>query len=343
MAEFKITKAGHYSVTMVPDVFIENYMPMANGDYVKIYLYLLHCVKSDKLLSVSILADLFQCTENDIKRALKYWESKQLLSLEESEDHEITALSLTDGQAMPAPVVSTPVVSSPTEKLAPEKHSYSAAETKVFKEQAEVKQLLFVCEQYMGKQLTRTDLETILYFYDQLQFSTDLIEYLVEYSVSKNKRSLRYMETVALEWHKKGIRTVEEAKLDSKPYAKECYQVLKALGINNHDPLPTEIGYVSRWMNEYGFTIDIVLEACNRTIMQIHKPRFEYVDGILKAWRAAGVKHFADIEKLSAEHKNRTAAKTQTKNDKPFTTRFHNFEQHTYDFEELEKKLFINQ
>jgi DnaD/phage-associated family protein len=37
----------------------------------------------------------------------------------------------------------------------------------------------------------------------------DLIEYLVEYSVSKNKRSLRYMETVALEWHKKGIRTVE--------------------------------------------------------------------------------------------------------------------------------------
>ena len=341
MAEFRIKNAGYYSVTTVPDDFIENYMPMANGDYVKIYLYLLHCVKSGKTLSVSSLADLFQCTENDIKRALKYWENKQLLFIEETADHEIASLSLTNGQA--APAAAEPVVTAPTEKLAPEKHSYSAAETKVFKEQSEVKQLLFVCEQYMGKQLTRTDLETILYFYDQLQFSTDLIEYLVEYSVSKNKRSLRYMETVALEWHKKGIRTVEEAKLDSKPYAKECYQVLKALGINNHDPLPTEVQYVTRWMSEYGFTIDIVLEACNRTIMQIHKPRFEYVDGILKAWKSAGVKHFADIEKLTAEHKNRTASKPQTKNDKPFTTRFHNFEQHTYDFEELEKKLFINQ
>lgn len=342
MAEFRITKAGYTPVTTVPDDFIENYMPLANGDYVKIYLYLLHCIKSEKMLSVSTLADLFQCTENDIKRALKYWESKKLLSMEEDLSGEITALSLTDGQTQEksAPVVQPAVAQAVP---IPEKHSYSAAETKAFKEHAEIKQLLFVCEQYIGKQLTRTDLETLLYFYDKLHFSTDLIEYLVEYSVSKNKRSLRYMETVALEWHKKGIQTVEEAKLDSKPFSKECYLVLKALGINNHDPLPAEVKYVERWMNEFGFTIDIILEACNRTIMQIHKPKFEYVDGILKAWKAAGVRHLADVDKLTAEHKNRASAKNQQKSDKPFTTRFHNFEQHTYDFEELEKKLFINQ
>lgn len=345
MAEFKIKNKGIQSVTAVPDNFIENYMPMANGDYVKIYLYLLYCLKNDKILSVSTLADLFQCTENDIKRALRYWESKQLLLIEESSDHEILSLALTENSLPDAPVSSAEaVLDEKTEPLPliPEKHSYSAAETKKFKEQAEVKQLLFVCEQYIGKQLTRTDLETILYFYDQLHFSTDLIEYLVEYSVSKNKRSLRYMEAVALEWHKKGIRTVDEAKSDSKPYAKECYLVLKALGINNHDPLPTEISYVNRWMKEYGFTIDIVLEACSRTIMQIHAPKFEYVDGILKSWFHAGVHHLSDVDKLTAEHKNRTVNKAPSKNEKPFTTRFHNFEQHTYDFNELEKKLFAN-
>lgn len=321
MAEFKMTTAGYIPVTIVPDDFIKNYMPMANGDYVKIYLYMLHCAKSDTLPSISTLADIFQCTENDVKRALKYWESKGLLAFEEA----------------PAAQPEDMIIS------APEKHSYSAAETKAFKDQSEIKQLLFVCEQYIGKQLTRTDLETLLYFYDQLHFSTDLIEYLVEYSVSKNKRSLRYMETVALEWHKKGIKTVEDAKLDSKPYAKECYLVLKAFGINNHDPLPTEVAFVNRWMTEYGFTIDIILEACNRTMMQIHKPKFEYADGILKAWKKEGVRHLADVEKLTAEHKSKAAAKPQQKQDKPFTTRFHNFEQHTYDFEELEKKLFINQ
>lgn len=342
MAEFKIQNYGYRSVTTVSDDFIENYMPLANGDYVKIYLYLLYCVKSDKMLSVPALADLFQCTENDIKRALKYWAGKQLLLIEENAEQEIVALALTDGNPPPVSAVKTDAAETPGEEPIPEKHSYSAADTKKFKEQAEIKQLLFVCEQYIGKQLTRTDLETILYFYDQLHFSTDLIEYLVEYSVSKNKRSLRYMEAVALEWHKKGIKTVEEAKLDSKPYAKECYLVLKALGINNHDPLPSEVSYVNRWMKEYCFTIDIILEACNRTIMQIHAPKFEYVDGILKAWLQAGVHHLSDVDKLTAEHRNRASAKKQPKNEKPFTTRFHNFEQHEYNFEELEQKLFVN-
>ena len=150
------------------------------------------------------------------------------------------------------------------------------------------------------------------------------------------------METVALEWHKKGIKTVEDAKLDSKPFAKECYLVLKALGINNHEPLPTEVAFVNRWMKEYGFTIDIILEACNRTIMKIHKPSFEYVDGILRAWKNAGIRHISDVDKLTAEHKSKAAANPQPKQDKPFTTRFHNFEQHKYDPNELDK-FFINQ
>lgn len=321
MAEFKITKIGYHPVTAVPDDFIENYMVTANGDYVKIYLYLLYCVKNDKMLSVSSLADLFQCTENDIKRALKYWESKALLSTEEI---------FKDTVAEPMPV------------SVPEKISYSAGEMKHLKDQEEIRLLLVACEAYLQKQLTRTDIETLLYFYEQLQFSTDLIEYLVQYSVSKNKKSFRYMEAVAIEWHKKGIKSIEEAKTDAKPYAQECYQVLKALGINNHDPLPSEAAFVDRWMKEYGFTIDIILEACSRTIMQIHKPSFEYTDGILKSWKTADVHHLSDVDKLTAEHKNRSASKSQQKSDKPFTTRFHNFEQRSYDPKDLEK-LFLNQ
>lgn len=342
MAEFQITNAGYPPMTLIPDDFINNYMPSANGDYVKIYLYLVYCVQKGQLLSVSGLADLFQCTENDIRRALKYWENKQLLCIMENECGDIIGLSFTERPSMntSVPPVLPAVPAQDTE--IPKKHSYTAEETKSFQTQSEIKQLLFVCEQYIGKQLTRTDLETLLYFYDQLHFSADLIEYLVEYSVSKNKRSLRYMEAVALEWHKKGIRTVEAAKLDSKPYARECYLVLKALGINNHDPLPLEAEHVNRWMNDYGFTIDIILEACNRTIMQIHKPSFEYTDGILKAWKNAGVHHFADINRLEAARKTHAAAKTPVKNNQTFTTRFHNFEQHRYDSKELDK-FFVNQ
>lgn len=341
MAEFIVKKACYAAMTAVPDDFIENYMPAANGDHVKIYLYLLHCLKSGKALSVSSLADLFQCKENDIIRALRYWDGKGLLHMEETPSGDIVSLELSDGQAqapvqqqIPEPEIPIPV----TPKIdIPEKRSYTPAETAAFKQHAEVKELLFVCEQYIGKPLTMTDLQTILYFYEELHFSTDLIEYLVEYSVSKGKRSLRYMEKVALAWHEKRISSVEDAKLDSKPFPKECYLVLKAFGINNHDPLPSESTYVNRWINELGFSAEIIVEACSRTMMQIHKPEFKYADKILAGWKAAGVKHLSDIGALDSARKNRAPEKKPGTADKPFTTRFHNFEQHTYDFEELEK------
>ena len=152
MAEFKITKIGYNPVTCVPDNFIETYMPMANGDYVKVYLYLLYCVKNNKMLSVSSLADYFQCTESDITRALKYWESQDLLSIEELIGVE---------EAVPA-----------EENISiPEKHGYSAAEMKAFKDQEEIRLLFMAAEAYLQKQLTRTDIETLLYFYEQLHFA----------------------------------------------------------------------------------------------------------------------------------------------------------------------------
>ena len=40
----------------------------------------------------------------------------------------------------------------------------------------------------------------------------DLIEYLIEYCVSRGSTSLHYIEKVGLEWHKDGVSSVSEAK-----------------------------------------------------------------------------------------------------------------------------------
>jgi len=51
----------------------------------------------------------------------------------------------------------------------------------MFRKQESVAELLFIAERYLGRILTPTDMNSILYWYDGLGFSTDLIEYLVEY------------------------------------------------------------------------------------------------------------------------------------------------------------------
>ena len=78
-------------------------------------------------------------------------------------------------------------------------------------------------DRYMGKPLSSKDIQKINYFFDTLHFSTDLIEYLIEYCVEKGHKSMHYIESVALAWSDENIKSVTEAKTSSATYNKNCY------------------------------------------------------------------------------------------------------------------------
>lgn len=145
-------------------------------------------------------------------------------------------------------------------------------------------ELFFIAERYLGRTLSATDINTLLYFYDVLGFSTELIVYLIESCVSNNHTSIRYIEKVALGWADQHITTVEEAKQGSPVLGKMYYAVMNAFGITGRKLVSTEIAYISRWTNEYGFDSDIILEACKRTMASLHQPNFKYTDSILSDW-----------------------------------------------------------
>ena len=108
---------------------------------------------------------------------------------------------------------------------------------KELKQNDEIVQLLYIAEQYLGKTLTPTEMKKILFFYDELKFSPDLIEYLIEYSVSRGHKSMRYIETVALAWADEGITTVTMAKEANSRYAKEYFTIFKSMGISGRNPV----------------------------------------------------------------------------------------------------------
>lgn len=170
-----------------------------------------------------------------------------------------------------------------------------------------------------------------------LGFSTELIVYLIESCVSNNHTSIRYIEKVALGWADQHITTVEEAKQGSPVLGKMYYAVMNAFGITGRKLVSTEIAYISRWTNEYGFDSDIILEACKRTMASLHQPNFKYTDSILSDWNKKQVHHLSDIAKLDAAHQERkkssASANTASKN------KFNNFTQRSYDYDELEQML----
>lgn len=356
MNTFKITSRYPQDITILPNAFLDGYMPEANGEFVKIYLYLLR-VSQDPAKSVSLsqIADRMSCTENDVVRAVRYWEKTGLLIVATDEKKNIAGITFAD-----------PVMAK--EDIAGEKNSLSAqnvsaaegagaeesiktAEPYTLTEdrmaelasKEEVQELLFIAEKYMSRPLTRTDQQKIFYFLDGLRFSTDLIDYLIEYCVSRGHKSIRYIEKVALAWHDAGIKTVTEARQSTGKYHKEYYDIFKALGVNSHNPITAEIRIMDKWLVTYGFPMDVITEACTRTIMNTSKPTLGYADSILTNWWNAGVKTLDDIKAQDARHeKGRGSGKArgnQSKKSRTPNGSFYNFEQRNYDYQSLEAQL----
>ena len=330
--------------TSISNYFIEEYMPKANGEFVKIYIYLIRCASSATMdLSLEKIADVFSCTERDITRALRYWENLGLLSLTTDTTDKIKGICLEGCKRKNKKEVANSITihtDNSAVTLAP-KPKYSSKDLLAFKEHEEVELLLFSIETYLGKTLSATDVNTILYFHDTLGFSIELIEYLFEYCVDNHKKNMRYIETVALKWAEDGIFTIEQAKANTSLYSKKFYPVMKSMGIYDRSPGASEREYIVTWTDRMGFTTDIIIEACKRTIDSIHKPDFRYANSILENWKKQGILSISDIQKLDQEHKNKTLEAKLKKNNKPAVQKnsFHNFDQRTYDFDELEKEL----
>lgn len=322
------------NTTIVENDFIDNYMAKANGEYVKVYLLLLrHLNGNTGGLSICGLADCLECTEKDVLRAFKHWSEEGLLKIDYDDAGNICGLAVGKSVSTAKPEVKPePIALKPA---TPKKAKSTSSEN-----QEELRQLYFVAEQYMGKPLTVNEIKKINYFFDSLGFSVDLIEYLIEYCVENGKRSMNYIETVALAWSDASIQTVEEAKMNATLYTKNVYSILNAFGIKGRSAAPAEVSYIKKWSDEYGFTLDIILEACNRTISNTHKPDFKYTDSILNNWRTNGVHHLTDISRLDQVYRQEKESKKKTTTKITVSSnRFNNFEGRSYDISSLEQQL----
>ncbi len=371
MARLTIYKDNYVDSTVVSNCFIDDFMKDANDAQLKVYLYLIRMLNANQATSVSEIADKFNHTEKDVLRALQYWEKKQLLSLDFDAQKTLVGIHLRDlttnaSEPEPTPIstpISTPI---PTPKSSSQtfitvpapknvsntesastvpqvaekkftKPSYSLDQMREFKNREETSQLLFIAESYIGKPLTPNEMQSILFFMEELHFSEDLIDYLIQHCVDRGKKDFKYIEKVAINWAEEGVTTPKQAQKYSTKYDKNVYSIMNELG-KTSSPTTKEMEFITRWVKEYGFSNDIIFEACERTVMATDKHRFEYAEGILSNWKRENVHHKSDIRKIDDlfQEKRKAGAKNNSAN------KFNQFSQNKYDFEQLEKELLSN-
>lgn len=356
MNSLSVSQDSHAGMTMLSNRFIDEYMTDANDAQIKVYLYLLRCAGTGLPSGISAIADRFNYTEKDILRALQYWDKKHVISMLYDDTGKLVGIRLENLDARAADIISTPETAQPSPAPIPAAPVTAAASSaaeepvydksvitldqiKAFKQQAETSELVFITEQYLGKPLSSENIRSIIFMTDILQFSTDLIDYLVQYCVDRGKKDFRYIEKVAINWAQAGVSTPKEAAAYAIKYDKNIYTVMNALGRTNA-PTQKEASYIQKWFREYGFTPDMVLEACERCALATDKHRFEYTDGILQSWKENGVHTIQDIQDADAAfQKKKTSRGVRSASS---SNPFHQFRQNQYDYDELLQKVKIN-
>lgn len=379
MCKLILDRGNYADFTSVSNVFIDEYMPKANGEFVKIYLHLLRLINSggeitSMQLSTEAIADKFNMLESDVMRALHYWSDQRLLSLafnscgqlsgiklesaiynryivnnlsfsntmvqDDSKNNEkliCNTLASASGESFSSPVPEASGWVIPTKK------KYSAKEIASFSDDERFNQLTFLAQTYLGKTLNSSDINSILYMLEDLGLGCEFIEYIMETCISTGKRSLAYIEKQAVEYTKKGISTIEEAKTEEKLKRAIFKSIYKIFGLAPKAPVKRDISFITKWTDEYGFSDEIIIEACNRTMARTHTGSFEYADGILTNWYKHNAKSLTEIKQLDDVHteemnkslKPKMKTVSRTKKEK-------SFEQRTYDYKELEKQLIAN-
>lgn len=383
-----VTLTNHFLEysTQVPNRFIDEYMPHANGSFVKVYLYLLRQMGSGTAtLTIEGMADMLSNTEADILRALHYWEKQGLLSISEKDGQPegicllpFPETNSSDRQAVSSSVLPYTTPGSQPERIAeqeiaatketypeqitepdfqytsgpdfqytsgpdlPKRHTYSPLQAEALKKDEEIDSCLSMVEALLGTTMGDSHMQLVLYLMSDLGFSSELVITLYETALSRGKSKTAYLETIALDWAKKGIHTAKEALEEASSFNGTYKLVSSALGIRR-TLAPAEKRIIDKW-EDYHFADSVIEEACSRTVLQSGDTNLNYTSKILEDWHKKGVTCLKDIDDcdksyfrqktIAAQNNNR--ASTAAKN------KFQNFPQRDYsqkEYADLEKQL----
>lgn len=332
------------NLVSVPNWFITDYMPTASCGHLKVYLYLLSAsTNGTQDLTLEDVASTLDMLYSEVITALKFWNDIGVITFKEASDTSSECEELTFYMEKPSPPIAKETQS--TRSIAKTfiqqtRPNYSAAELNIYKQEDQsISRLFYLAEEYLGKLLTPSDQQILFGLYDWLHLPLDMIEYIIEYCASNNHTNLRYIEKVAISWVDEGITNLDAAK-NKANYDKRYTKILAELGLSSQVITKVQKEFIDKWLNTYKLSVEIILEACKRTVSQTKNPSLKYVDSILASWSKTNVKTIADITELDkayAENSVKTNASAPTRTQKASKNqKFTSTYTHNWDFDQLE-------
>ena len=304
-------KSMLFSSTEIPDVFFTEYLSQANGDYVKVYLYLLFLSKYDKDIKINDLSKKLALPLKTIQEAFKFWEECGVL-IKKTTGYILTNIQETELLKLYSPKLS----SSPEDITKSEKNKYR------------VKAIENINNQFFQGIMSPSWYNDIDLWFKKYDFDEQVMLALFNYCYDRSALHRNYIQVVADSWHKNNIKSFSD--LDAYYQKQEKIssvkkQIIKKLGLNRN--LTTyEDAYVEKWTLDFKYNLDVIEIALKRTTSKTNIS-FDYLDRLISDWHDRNLKTPAEIQEcLSSQEKKDKDIKKLEK-----TTNYNNITQRNYD------------
>lgn len=308
--------------TSIENIFLNDFMPPADGNFVKVYLLGYKFAKDSsgkKAFSNEIIADVLGIIESDVLRAWQYWEKQGIIRF-----HDDNGTQTIEFLNLKQLYINNVYTKNPLPKV---NHEFDQ-----IVENPKIANLLTRAEFLIRKPISSPQKRDIAKWIEIYNMPADLIEEAFFYSTEvKQIFSIKYVEGIVRNWADRNIRTMEEIEQSYLEHDEKYYRyhkILNQIGFGKKVFTKVDFDLINSWFEEMNFSMDMVMEACKRT-SNISKPSLSYVDGVLRKWKQREITTLAEI----AEKDQKPRASRGPK------TKFHNFRQITqnYSEEELEE------
>lgn len=261
--------------TDVENIFINEYMPAAPGDFVKVYLYGLLYSQNDARMTYSQMSRQLGMTEEQIEDAWKYWENmgavtRHMKKNGKKGDYDIEFRQL---RAL--------MYSTDTEEQ--EQREVQERDNPLC--DSSLKELLEKVEQTLGKTLSPREITEVFSWVRDMDAKEEVVLCAIDHCLEKGKTGINYISKVVEQWTRDGLETAE----DVEKYLGELEQrfgiykkILQSLGLNR-GATEAEKHMIDAWFDQMNFNMERVMEACARASF-ISSPNLRYVNKVLENW-----------------------------------------------------------
>ena len=333
----------------VPCALVDRHLKLAGREQLQVLLWALR--HAGEGFSSPVLAQALDLSEESAQESLEYWADRGLLA--EASPGELCPVPQPEAPAPFAPAsaqaqqVSPPVrqmPSQPAPALPPRKRMVKPDTVQLavrLEESDGLRFLMQEAENVLGKTLSPAMTTLLLTITDDYGLPPEVTVMLLHYAQEVGKTGTAYLDSVARDWAESGVFSLEaaDAKLQDLSQRRLAWnKVAGAAGLPKRSPSKREEEAALRWVEQWGFSQEMLSAAYERCVDNTGKFSAAYMDRVLESWHTAGVRN---LEELSAHEEKKKAAR-QAEKTSPRPSKAGAEGEKSYDIDELARMSFFH-